>query len=252
MSTGLSVLAPDCPKADRGYRIVYLLHGLHGDHETWLNQTMLPVFANDFNALFVMPEVGRSFYRDMRHGLRFFTYVIEELPDLCKRVFNVSGSREDTAVIGCSMGGYGALKCALSKPQQYGFCGAISTAAIPLKQYLEGLRADPSQWLKTGGAPAEALLRDFYAIFGDDLPWDPGDDLIELARNLAGAPVKPRIYASCGTEDEFRKENLDFKAVMEKLDFDFTYEEWPGVHGWYFFSRALQRSLQQWYGEKPE
>jgi S-formylglutathione hydrolase FrmB len=250
MSTGISLLVPDQPKEDREYNIVYLLHGLHGNHETWLNQTMLPVFANDFNVLFVMPEAGRSFYRDMKHGLRFFTYISEELPDICKKIFNISAKREDTAVMGCSMGAYGALKCALSKPRRYGFCGAISTAAIPLKQHLDGLRADPSQWLKTGGTQAEALLRDFYAIFGDDLPWDPGDDLIELARNLAGAPVKPTIYAACGTGDELYKENLYFNSVMEKLDFDFTYEEWPGGHDWYFFNDALKKALQKWQDKK--
>jgi putative tributyrin esterase len=30
---------------------------------------------------------------------------------------------------------------------------------------------------------------------------------------------------------------------MKNLDFDFTYEEWPGSHDWYFFNEALKKAL---------
>ena len=72
----------------------------------------------------------------MKYGLKYFSYITEELFKICKNIFNISSKREDTAIMGASMGGYGALKCALSKPEQYGFCGAFSPAFLFLKDYL--------------------------------------------------------------------------------------------------------------------
>jgi S-formylglutathione hydrolase FrmB len=104
---------------------VYLFHGLRGDSGSWLDNSMLPVFARDYNAVFILPDAGRSFYADMKYGQNFFTWLSRELPGLCKRLFNITAKPADTAVIGCSLGGYGALKCALSYPGRYGFCGAL-------------------------------------------------------------------------------------------------------------------------------
>ncbi|GHV88142.1 tributyrin esterase [Spirochaetia bacterium] len=246
MDTGINVLIPNNGGREP-YRVVYLLHGLHGDQNTWLDRTMLSVYANDYNAVFVMPSVGRSFYIDMKYGQKYFTYISEELPEITRKIFNISARREDTAVMGCSMGGYGALRCALSKPEQYGFCGAISSACLNASEQLAGLKEDPGPWLKHGGAEAEAIYRDFIAIFGEDFQPRPGYEIKELVKKIEAGPVKPKIYSACGTEDSLCAENRRFKTGMEKLDFDFTYEEWPGVHDWYFFNDALKKALQKWY-----
>jgi S-formylglutathione hydrolase FrmB len=246
VQTGINILAPEKPAGRSGYKIVYLLHGLHGNQNTWLDKTMLPTYADDFESIFIMPEVGRTFYANMKYGHNYFTYISEELPELCSCIFNISGKPEDTAIIGCSMGGYGALKTALSKPDMFGFCGAISPAGLFLNESLDGLRKDPAPWLKNGGPEVAAIFRDFTAIFGDDLSYTSGDLVLELAKTADVLPLKPKIYTACGTEDDLRKENLRFKDRMENLHFDYTYEEWMGTHNWYFFNDALKKALQLW------
>ena len=52
--------------------------------------------------------------------------------------------------------------------------------------------------------------------------------------------------ATCGTEDDLRKDNLAFKDEMQKTAFDFTYEEWKGGHDWYFFDEALKKTIEVW------
>ena len=79
---------------------------------------------------------------DMEYGFRYFTYVTEELPAICKDIFRISAEREDTAIIGGSMGGYGALRCALSRPGQYGMCAAFSSGCLFLKEGIEELKAN--------------------------------------------------------------------------------------------------------------
>ena len=236
------------PDSGRGpYRVVYLLHGLHGNQGTWIDYTMLPYYCKKYDAVFVIPEAGRSFYCDQKYGRKYFSFVTEELPQISRNILNISIRREDTAVMGCSMGGFGALKLALSRPDQFSFCGAISAACIYLKPILDGLRDDADSYRKTGGAEAEEILKDLYAIFGDDLKYLPETDVSELAKNFPADKPKPVIYATCGTEDDLREENLRFRDEMKNTSFDFTYEEWPGGHEWYFFNEALKKTLDFWY-----
>lgn len=246
MTTNIQVLVPDQAAGGGPYRVVYLLHGLHGDQGTWLDNTMLPVFAKEYNAVFVMPEAGRSFYADQDYGYRYFAFVSEEVPSVCRRVFNVSSKREDTAVVGCSMGGYGALKLALTKPENYGFCGAISSACLYFKGLMAALRKDPAPFLKTG-PEAAAIVQDLRCIYGDGLMEKDENDINVLVKNFPPKAPKPKIYTACGTGDDLLKDNVKFKAEMEKTAFDYTYEEWPGGHDWYFFNEALKKALQAWY-----
>jgi S-formylglutathione hydrolase FrmB len=245
MSVGLSVFFPEKLQKRNACRTVYLLHGLHGDNRTWLYNTMLPVIAKNADSVFVMPEVGRSFYADMKRGYHYFTYVSEELPEICKRNFNVSTKREDIAVMGCSMGGYGALKLALSKPDRYGFCGAISPACLFLNELLYNLRKEWERYSQTGHEAA-SIVRDFKAIFGDDFQYDSGDIIPELAKNVENAPAKPKIYMTCGADDDLLAENRRFAEEMKRTAFDYIYEEWTGAHDWKFFNEALAKAIQMW------
>jgi S-formylglutathione hydrolase FrmB len=243
--TGITIFAPE--QHEEPYKVCYLLHGLHNDQNTWVDSTMLPVFARDHGTLFVLPAVGRSFYTDMKHGYRYFAYITEELPRIVKKIFNISVKREDTAVIGCSMGGYGALKTALSAPERYGFCGAISSACLFINEQLDSLRENTGYWLNTGGPEARAILTDLQAAFGEDLAYADSDEILKLAEKAAARTVQPKIYAACGTEDNLRKENLRFKEQIKKLNLQYTYEEWAGAHDWGFFNDALKKALEAWY-----
>ncbi len=236
MNTGLTVIAPGA-EPEGAYKVVYVLHGLCGDSGSWTDFSMLPAYALEHRAFFVMPEAGRSFYADMTYGGKFFTYVADELPAICRRVFNVSARREDTAIIGGSMGGFGALKCALSRPERYGLCCAFASACLFLKDDLEKHQA---QFRERYG---EQLFRDFRAILGEDLAWRPDMEILELAKRAAAASERPRIYAACGADDPFQADNARMGEELRKLGFDLEYEEWPGGHDWAFFDEALRRGV---------
>jgi len=253
-TANIQVLIPDragAPRAEGPFRIVYLLHGLHGNQGTWLDNTMLPVYAKKYNAIFVMPEVGRSFYTNQKYGRKYYDYIAVELPQICRRNFNISAKREDTAIMGCSMGGYGALWFSLSKPEQYGFCGSIAPACLNTKEILDVLRKDPGPFLKNF-PEADEIYTDLRSIYGDGLEYHPEYDVKVLAKNFPSDKPKPVIYMACGTEDDLRKENLVFKDQMVKTNFDYTYEEWSGGHEWYFFNEALKKTLEFWLAREKQ
>ena len=246
METGVTVITPQDYQTDRPYKIAYLLHGLCGNNSNWADYTMLPAHALDCPVVFVMPEAGRSFYADMKYGQRFFSYVADELSIICKRTFNVSAAPADTAVMGASMGGYGALKVALSRPDQFGVCCAFASACLYLREQIEGMNM-LGDLEKIREYIGEQLIRDFQAILGDGFETGPENRILELARRVEPGR-RPKIYSACGTEDDLRGDNQRFRDDMKRLGYDFTYEEWIGEHDWLFFDAALKKGLGWWLG----
>src|SRR5690606_5121097 len=61
------------------------------------------------------PTIG-GFYIDQADGPKWETLIAKEFPDMVADRFNTDDSR---ALIGTSMGGYGALKIAFRDPQCY-------------------------------------------------------------------------------------------------------------------------------------
>lgn len=246
METGINVIIPNNFSEDNEYNIAYVLHGLCANSGNWADNSMLPVYANDYNTIFVMPEVARSFYSDMKFGLKYFSYITNELPTICKAVFNISSKRENTAIIGGSMGGYGALKSALSKPEQYGYCCTFASPCLFLKEGLDYQRqnGDTAEFKAIYG---EQLKIDFEAIFGKELVWNENDDVLELAKNLSNHKIKPKIYCACGTNDYLLEDNKRYNKELNKLGFDIRYEEWEASHDFYFFDEALKRALEFLY-----
>ena len=62
----------------------------------------------------------------MAHGSDYWGFINEELPALVGRWFNVAGDPARTFVAGISMGGYGAMKLALSRPGRFSAVASIS------------------------------------------------------------------------------------------------------------------------------
>ena len=137
MATAVDVILPD--KGDLSeVKTLYLLHGLTDDCTGWTRYTAVERYARERGLAVVLPEVQRSFYTDMAYGLPYFTYVSEELPAVCRRMFGLGAAREQNYIFGLSMGGYGAMKCALTYPGRYagaasfsGVCDLRSTETAP-------------------------------------------------------------------------------------------------------------------------
>ena len=76
-----------------------------------------------------MPEVQRSWYTDMVYGLPYFTFITDELPRLAANTLRVPVDPAHLYVGGLSMGGYGALKCALRAGDVFSRGASLSGAA---------------------------------------------------------------------------------------------------------------------------
>lgn len=222
MNTGITASIPGERRDETGdMPVLYLLHGLSDDHTSWVRRTDIDRYAEEWGVAVIMPEVQRSFYCDMAYGLRYFTYIADELPRLCQRLFRVSARREDSFVAGLSMGGYGAIKAALARPERFAaaasFSGAVDVAAR--------VASHPDIFLAACGGTLRAQ-----------------DDLFQLAEQT---PVekRPRLYMSCGDEDFLLEDNRRFSAHLDALGWEHPLEIWPGTHDYHFWDESVRRAL---------
>ena len=88
------------------YPTLYLLHGLSDDHTIWQRYTSIERYVSALGIAVVMPCTHRSWYTDTYTGMKYWTYISQELPEICRDFFpNMSDKREDTWAAGLSMGG---------------------------------------------------------------------------------------------------------------------------------------------------
>lgn len=225
----------DLGKQRTSHPVLWLLHGLSDDHTIWLRRTSIERYAAAKNLAVVMPAAGRSFYQDMAGGLAYWTFLTEELPALCRSWFPISDEREDNFVTGLSMGGYGALRMALAHPNRYAAAASLS-GALDIPRRLreagkEGSRISRAEWI---------------SIFGPELQAQGTTaDLDHLATTVSKSPSasRPRLFVSCGTEDELLGESRAFRDRLHQLNYDHTYEEHPGAHEWGYWDASIQRVL---------
>ena len=227
------------PEGDRAsWPCLWLLHGLSDDHTIWQRRTSIERYAEEAGIAVVMPNAHRSFYSDMVYGGNYWTHLTEELPALMRSFFPLSARREDNAVAGLSMGGYGAAKWLLRHPQR--FVGGASLSGV----------MDIVHRVNIAKTEQENSLRQetLNLVYGGRSPAGTEDDLFALATLRGAAPHPPRLLQICGTEDFLWEDNHRFRDHALAAGLPVDYREGPGAHDWGYWDREIQTVIA-WLGE---
>ncbi len=230
----LYLIIPDSAKAHeqpiRKRKVLYLLHGLSDDASAWHRYSNIELLANHYGLVVVMPSIGRSFYTNQPNGQDYFTYLMEEIPQYLSDVFHLQPKPKDTFIAGISMGGYGAMKAALLYPQRF-FAAASFSGVLSLK-FLEMYPEDPRQ-------------KEFSFIFGDlskltGSQFDPSFWLKNAAKKKVALP---KLFISCGRQDDLYLVNRLFLSECESLGIPLEYHEEDAGHSWDFWGKQIAHFL---------
>lgn len=126
---------------DRRYPVVYLLHGIFDDYGVWLEHFDVPgildrLIASDEipELVLVMPNAGNryggGFYRNSAVSGRWADYIADDLVGFVDAEFRTLASETNRAVAGHSMGGYGALHLAMTRPGVFSSVWALSPCCL--------------------------------------------------------------------------------------------------------------------------
>lgn len=243
MTTQVKIITPEpscdvTPFQDAEVNVMYLLHGLAANAGEWPRFSKIEYYAKKYNLFVVMPETQRFFYTNTAFGACYFDYLVDDLPSLVTRWFNVPNNREHTFIAGESMGGYGALKAALSRPESYAGAAAFSAVAdVRMFRQMVETKEFPDM------APSE-----MDAIFGKGCDVGSENDLFELSEAVAGKPDKPKLALFCGSDDMLLPMNKHFSEHLSELGYDHIFQEAPGDHEWPYWDKAVQRGFQALLG----
>ena len=240
-----SVYVP--PQArDRSVPVLYFLSGLTCTEETFMIKSHAQMLAAQLGLMLVSPDtspraqrysgdadlwdfgVSAGFYVDATQSpwsesYRMFSYVTRELPAVVAA--NLPARAGASGIFGHSMGGHGALVCALRNPGQYRSLSAFAPIAAPSqcpwgqKAFTNYLGSDKQSW-KAYDATA----------------------LVEKS------PFPDEILIDQGTADKFLAEQLHpnlFAAAARQSGQKLTLRMQEGYdHGYYFIQTFMADHLK--------
>jgi S-formylglutathione hydrolase FrmB len=202
---------------------MFLLHGLSDDYTIWSRRTSIERYVEGLPLIVVMPDSGRGFYLDAAEGFAYGTALGEELPALIKGYFP---TKEGWCTTGLSMGGYGALRLALTHPELFksaaSHSGAVGFGHLP--DYLSDSRS-----------------AEFLRLLGPNSVGGP-NDVYALAEKLEPS-LRPKLHIDCGTEDYLIEDNRLFDKHLTAIGYDHVYAEFPGAHNWAYWDEHVRQAI---------
>ena len=220
-----AVLPDDVPPP---WPVLYLLHGMWDTCDAWLDKARLARHLAGRPIAVFTPDGFNSWYTNHHDGPRWFDHVADELPAFVERTFHVRTDCGGRCVGGLSMGGYGALRLTLARPDRYASAHSHSGGVM------HGSRPGPG-----AGSSLDAGL--FRRIFGDD-PAGTDHDLLALADRLP-ATSRPALRLDCGTGDFLHADNVAFHDALAARGVAHEWHEHPGGHDWDYWDARLPAAL---------
>lgn len=212
-------------QGDRKYKTLYLLHGLLGNYTDWVSRTRIQKWAEEKNLAVVMPSGDNAFYFKSRTPWNDYeTFIGKELVEITRRMFPLSGQREDTFIAGLSMGGYGALRNGIVFSDTFGYVAGLSAAVHIFDDISEEANLGLFDHLETA---SKTNLNPKIAF----------EEMLAAKRHI------PKFYMACGRQDDLMKSNEAFRDFLRTNGADVVWDEDDYGHDWDFWDSQIRKVL---------
>jgi S-formylglutathione hydrolase FrmB len=225
------VVLPAVIAAGQKLPVIYLLHGGGGGFRDWSNDSDVAQFA-ERGLILVMPEGNSSYYTNAVDPPqdRYEDYIVKDLIADVESKFPAAADRSDRAVVGVSMGGFGAVKLSLQHPELFAFAGGISSAIDVPRRAFSIKRLQQSRHYNSIFGPSGSDTR---------LKNDP----FVLARS-ADPGRSSYLFLSCGEQEGLLPSNREFAALLTQRHFQYEFHTGPGGHDWTQWNERLPGLFQ--------
>jgi putative tributyrin esterase len=217
------VFLPSNPTAARKLPAIYLLHGNGGSYLNWSNYSDVSKYAAvgaSGGVILIMPQGDSSYWVNaaLKPEDRYEDYLTRDLITDVEARFPVDPNRASRAIVGVSMGGYAAVKLALTRPDLFVFAGAISPALdVPSRRFT--IHRASQYWR-------------FKTIFG---AWGnatrKASDPFLLVQSAAPSTT-PYMYITAGQQEALADPITRFANRLRSRGFQSSFETKPGAHDW--------------------
>jgi len=230
--------------------VLYYLSGLTCSHANVTEKGEFRAAAAEYGIIIVCPDTsprgegvadedvyffgtGAGFYVDSTEApfasnYNMYSYVTQELPALIAKEFNADMSRQ--SITGHSMGGHGAMICALKNPEMYKSVSAFAPICAPSQ----------TDWGKNA----------FTKYLGSDETTWRAYDTVALIED--GHKV-PEILVDQGTSDEFLETGIRvplLQAACKDKDINLTLNMHEGYDHSYYFISSFMADHIAWHAKR--
>ncbi|WP_339721163.1 alpha/beta hydrolase family protein [uncultured Paraglaciecola sp.] len=203
--------------------VLYALHGATDDHSFW--PTIVPKIqelADQYGIIVVCPDGAKtSWYIDspLDPSFQYETYISRELVNYVDNTFNTQTDKASRAIMGLSMGGFGAFYLAIRNSNVYS--AAISTSGA------FDLRPFPNNWdiAKRIGKQTEYPAN-----------WE-NYSVVNMAGLLKGKSLA--LFFDIGVDDFFYNGNKEFHQSLLSMQIPHSYLEMPGGHTLEYWQNSI-------------
>lgn len=210
------------------FPVVYILHGFSGSHKDFVAYSQLLEIYSRHKFIVVTVEGENGFYTDSqtKPNDKFESYIVKDLIPEIDSNFRTISARYARAIIGDSMGGYGALKFGLKFPEMFVLAASWS-GGLTIASWRK-----PSEITFNVPGIKEYLL----SVFGSKNNKETlaANDLFQLIKKIPTDKIDslPFFYIDCGTEDELGllKPNQQFAEIMVNRKIRHEFRQVPGEH----------------------
>jgi S-formylglutathione hydrolase FrmB len=242
-SMNFAVLLPaEYENSTGSFPVVYLLHGYNDDEKAWYQDGYIQYYADEYvdvngPMIFVMPEAFNTYYVNKYNGnYPMMDVLVTELVPAVDSLFRTIKNAQHRAVMGYSMGGYGALILPAKNPDIFKTGVLLSMSFRTDSQYVaEPQNVFDNQWGPVFGGIGTAGNARFTDYFLAHSPFhffsDPANHYLWDLNFLI----------DCGDDEETLDEtNLALHYMLLDLDYPHTFIMNHGGHSWDY-----------WHGELP-
>lgn len=224
-------------KREKRFPVLYLLHGVTGHSSDWIERTRVALYATHYDLFIVMIEGGNGWYTDSANipADKYESYILQELiPEVEKR-FRVSQERDGRAIAGLSMGGYGAVKFGLKRPEMFAVAASMSGAF--------GAASWTQKDVPNSGPILDSILKTFGPVNSSTRA---ANDVFKLVRSVPTERISslPFFYLDCGTEDFLFPFSRELAGLFVERKIPHEYRQLPGDHNWKYWDRQIQEILK--------
>ena len=248
-------IPPEIEKIDKKYEssshnfpLLYLLHGIEGDHTDWINKGHIQETADllisreKLNKLFIiMPEGFKSFYSNTyNNSEKYEDFFIKELIPKVESSYHIIQNRNFRFIGGLSMGGFGAFKLAIQYPELFSITfshsGAFFSQPDPAKTTIESVAEalrkifgepyDKKHWKKNNP----------FSLLNDESCYHSKDDNKKSDYKIA-------FYLDCGKDDRIFHLSENMHTFLTKKGIEHTYKVYDGEHDWEYWQIHIKDSL---------
>lgn len=223
------------------YPVVYLLHGLSDDYESWVKKGNMQIVADELigtgeasEMVIVMPNAGGP---DTHHtwngyfnmpGWNYEDFFFQEFIPAVESKYRIYGDKGHRAIMGLSMGGGGSTVYAQRHPEQFSSCYAMSA-------WLDN--SQDEVW--PTDSPKDCLYYVANAVREQSaLQFIDKADESTLARLRTVA-----WFIDCGDDDFLLDMNLALHQKMRDHGVKSQLRVRNGSHNWEYWHLALRWSL---------